>query len=94
VREKKDILDGLSPLSSVVPRARREIKPRKKMTAYTESIAGWDKTKLALFRTRQLVSKLPEVTVPFIGQQLCLARSAKGLGVILPGGGGELPHLG
>ena len=45
-----------------------------------ESIAGWccanhllinpDKTKLVLFGTRQLVSKLPDVTVPFLGQQL------------------------
>ena len=46
-----------------------------------ENIAGWccanhllinpDKTKLVLFGTRQLVSKLPDVTVSFLGQQLC-----------------------
>ena len=42
-----------------------------------ESIAGWcyanhplikpDKTKLVLFRTRPPASKLPDVTVPFLG---------------------------
>lgn len=61
-----------------------------------ESIAGWccanhllinpDKTKLELFGTRQLVSKLPDVTVPFLGQQLCPVSSAKDLGVILDSG--------
>ena len=61
-----------------------------------ESIAGWccandllinpDKTKLMLFGTRQLVSKLPDFTVPFLGQQLCPVSSAKDLGVILDSG--------
>ena len=61
-----------------------------------ESIAGWccanhllinpDKTKLVLFGTRQLVSKLPDVTVPFLGQQLCPVSSAKDLGVALDSG--------
>ena len=46
-----------------------------------ESIAGWfcanhqlinpDKTKLVPFGTRQLASKLPDVTIPFLGQRLC-----------------------
>ena len=35
------------------------------------------------FGTRQLVSKLPEVSVPFLGQQLIPESSAKDLGVIL-----------
>ena len=61
-----------------------------------ESIAGWccanhllinpDKTKLVLFGTRQLVSKLPDVTVSFLGQQLCPVLSAKDLGVTLDSG--------
>ena len=61
-----------------------------------ENIAGWccanhllinpDKTKLVLFRIRQLVSKLPEVTVSFLGQQLCPVSSAKDLGVTLGSG--------
>ena len=61
-----------------------------------ESIAGWccanhllinpDKTKLVLFGTRQLVSKVPDVTVPFLGQQLRPVSSAKDLGVILDSG--------
>ena len=61
-----------------------------------ESIAGWccanhllinpDKTKLLLFGTRQLVSKLTDVTVPFLGQQLRPVSSAKDLGVILDSG--------
>ena len=61
-----------------------------------ENIAGWccanhllinpDKTKLVLFRIRQLVSKLPEVTVSFLGQQLCPVSSAKDLGVTLDSG--------
>ena len=29
-----------------------------------------DKTKLLLFRARQLLSQLPDVTVPFLGQEL------------------------
>ena len=33
--------------------------------------------------TRQLVSKLPHVTVPFLGQELTPASSAKDLGIIL-----------
>ena len=58
-----------------------------------ENIAGWccanhllinpDKTKLVLFGTRQLVSKLPDVTLSFLGQQLCPVSSAKDLGVTL-----------
>ena len=61
-----------------------------------ESIASWccanhllinpDKTKLVLFGTRQLVSKLPDVTVSFLGQQLCPVSSAKDLGVTLDSG--------
>ena len=61
-----------------------------------ENIAGWccanhllinpDKTKLVLFGTRQLVSKLPDVTVSFLGQQLCPVSSAKDLGVTLDSG--------
>ena len=61
-----------------------------------ESIAVWccanhllinpDKTKLVLFGTRQLVSKLPDVNVPFLGQQLRLVSSAKHLGVIVDSG--------
>ena len=61
-----------------------------------ESIAGWccanhllinpDKTKLVLFGTRQLVSKLPDVTVPFLGRQLYPVSSAKDQGVILDSG--------
>ena len=42
-----------------------------------------DKTKLVFFGTRQLVSKLPDVSVPFLGQQLIPESSAKDLGVIL-----------
>ena len=45
-----------------------------------------DKTKLVLFGTRQLVSKLPDVTVPFLRQQLRPVSSAKDLGVILDSG--------
>ena len=61
-----------------------------------ENIAGWccanhllinpDKTKLVLFGTRQLVSKLPDVTVSFLRQQLCPVSSAKDLGVTLDSG--------
>ena len=61
-----------------------------------ESIASWccanhlllnpDKTKLVIFGTRQLVSKLPDVTVPFLGQQLYPVSSVKDLGVILDSG--------
>ena len=61
-----------------------------------ESIAGWccanhllidpDKTKLVLFGTRQLVSKLLDVTVTFLGQQLRPVSSAKDLSVILDSG--------
>ena len=45
-----------------------------------------DKTKLVLFGTRQLVSKLPDVTVSFLGQKLCPVSSAKDLGVTLDSG--------
>ena len=45
-----------------------------------------DKTKLVLFGTLQLASKLPDVTVPFLGQQLLPVSSAKDLGVILDSG--------
>ena len=38
---------------------------------------------LVLFGTRQLVSKLPHVTVPFLGQEFTPASSAKDLGIIL-----------
>ena len=58
-----------------------------------KNIAGWccanhllinpDKTKLVLFGTRQLVSKLPDITVSFLGQQLYPVSSAKDLGVTL-----------
>ena len=60
------------------------------------SIAGWccanhllinpDKTKLVLLGTQQLASKLPDVNVPFLGQQLCPVSSAKHLGVALDSG--------
>ena len=36
-----------------------------------------------MFGTRQPVSKLPHVTVPFLGQELTPASSAKDLGIIL-----------
>ena len=39
-----------------------------------------------LFGTRQLVSKLPDVTVSFLGQQLCPVSSAKDSGVTLDSG--------
>ena len=42
-----------------------------------------DKTKLVFFGTCQLASKLPDVTVSFLGQQLISESSAKGLCVIL-----------
>ena len=42
-----------------------------------------DKTKLLLFGTRQLLSQLPDVTVPFLGQELKPVASAKDLGIIL-----------
>ena len=45
-----------------------------------------DKTKLVLLGTLQLASKLPDVTVPFLGQQLCPVSSAKDLGVTLDSG--------
>ena len=61
-----------------------------------ENIAGWccanhllinpDKTKLVLFGTGQLVSKQPDVTLSFLGQQLCPVSSAKDLGVTLDSG--------
>ena len=61
-----------------------------------ENIASWccanhlpinpDKTKLVVFETRQLVSKLPDVTISFLGQQLCPVSSAKDLGVTLDSG--------
>ena len=59
----------------------------------SELVAGWccqnqllinpEKTKLVLFGTRQLVSKLPHVTVLFLGQELTPTLSAKDLGIIL-----------
>ena len=61
-----------------------------------ENIAGWccanhllinpDKTNLVLFETRQLVSKLLDITVSFLGQQLCPVSSAKDLDVTLDSG--------
>ena len=42
-----------------------------------------DKTKLLLFGTRQLLSQLPDVTVPFLGQELKPVASTKDLGIIL-----------
>ena len=42
-----------------------------------------DKTKLVFFGTRQLVSKLPDVSVPFLRQKLIPESSTKDLGVIL-----------
>ena len=42
-----------------------------------------DKTELLLFRTGQLLSQLPDVTVPFLGQELKPVASAKDLGIIL-----------
>ena len=42
-----------------------------------------DKTKLLLFGTRQLLSQLRDVTVPFLGQELKPVASAKDLGIIL-----------
>ena len=58
-----------------------------------ELVAGWccanqllinpEKRNLVLFGTRQLVSKLPHFTVPFLGQELTPASSAKDLGIIL-----------
>ena len=45
-----------------------------------------DKTKLVLLGTLQLASKLPDVTVPFLGQQVCPVSSAKDLGVTLDSG--------
>ena len=42
-----------------------------------------DKAKLVFFGTHQLIPKLPDVTVPFLGQQLIPELSAKYLGVIL-----------
>jgi len=41
-----------------------------------------DKTKLLLFGTRQRLSQLPDVTVPFLGQELKPVASAKDLGII------------
>ena len=57
------------------------------------SIASWcctnkllinpDKTKLILFGTKQLLSKVPDIRVPFIGQHLTPVSSVKDLGIIL-----------
>jgi len=41
-----------------------------------------DKTKLVLFGTKQLLSKVPDFRVPFLGQQLISVCSVKDLGVI------------
>ena len=42
-----------------------------------------DKTKLLLFGTRQLLSQLRDVTVPFLGQAIKPVASVKDLGIIL-----------
>ena len=42
-----------------------------------------DKTKLMLFRTRQILSKLPGVTIPFLGKNLTPVTYCKDLGVTL-----------
>ena len=41
------------------------------------------KTKLILFGMRQLLSKIPDVRVPFLGQNLAPVPSVKYLGIIL-----------
>ena len=66
------------------------------VTQDLESIATWcytnhllvspDKANLVLFGTSQHVSKLPAVTVPFLGQQLIPVSSVKDLGVIVDSG--------
>ena len=42
-----------------------------------------DKTKLILFGTKQLLSKILDIRVPFIGQHLTPVSSVKGLSIIL-----------
>ena len=42
-----------------------------------------DKTKLILFGTKQLLSKVLDIRVPFLGQQLISVSSVKDLGIIL-----------
>ena len=42
-----------------------------------------DKTKLILFGTKQLLSKVLAIRVPFLGQQLIPVSSVKDLGIIL-----------
>ena len=42
-----------------------------------------DKTKLILFGTKQLLSKVPDIRVPFLGQHLIPVSSVKDLGIIL-----------
>ena len=71
----------------------KTLKLKQQVAEDLESIAGWccanhllinpDKTKLVLSGTRQLALKLPDVTVPFLGQQLFPVSSAKDLGVTL-----------
>ena len=71
----------------------KTLKLKQQVAEDLESIAGWccanhllinpDKAKLVLSGTRQLALKLPDVTVPFLGQQLFPVSSAKDLGVTL-----------
>ena len=42
-----------------------------------------DKTKLILFGTKQLLSGVPDIRVPFLGQHLISVSSVKDLGIIL-----------
>ena len=42
-----------------------------------------DKTKLIIFGTKQLLSGVPDIRVPFLGQHLIPVSSVKDLGIIL-----------
>lgn len=42
-----------------------------------------DKSKLILFRMRQLLSGVPDIRVPFLGQHLIPVSSVKDLGIVL-----------
>ena len=61
----------------------RKISDLLLLGAANKLLINPDKTKLILFGTKQLLSKVLHIRVPFLGQQLIPVSSVKDLGIIL-----------
>ena len=75
-----------SHLRTLTPASLKSLEDHCPIAAWcctNELLINPSKPKLILFGTRQLLSKIPDIRVPFLGQNIAPVPSVKDLGIIL-----------